>query len=75
MERFGEHFRGGAGPVPCPLCHLHLDNQEMSFQCTEIKKEIEIKGSISDVYKENIKSETIQTLIKISELRKRILEY
>ena len=75
MERFGENFRGGAGPVPCPLCHLHLDNQEMSFQCTEIKKEIEIKGSISDVYKESIQSETIQTLIKISELRKRILEY
>ena len=43
MERFGENFRGGASSIICPLCFSHLDNQELSFQCPAIKKEIEIE--------------------------------
>ena len=38
MERFGENFRGSQGPILCPLCQTHLDNQEMSYQCLEIRK-------------------------------------
>ena len=75
MERFGENYRGGNSPIPCPLCKLHLDNQEMSFQCPEIIKEVTINGSISDIYKENIKIETVDTVIRISEYRKRKLGY
>ena len=74
MERFGENFRAGNGPAMCPLCKLHLDNQEMGFQCPEIKKELIVKGNIEDIYRDNIKMETIQTITKIIEIRKRRLE-
>ena len=38
MEHFGENYRGGKGPAPCPLCKMHLNNKEMAFQSTEVRK-------------------------------------
>ena len=37
MECFGENFRGGGGPVICPLCETHLDNKstEFAMSCRE----------------------------------------
>ena len=74
MERFSENFRGGQSQVICPLCKLHLDNQEMGFQCPEIKKEIEINGSTDEIYRGEIKMETIRTMTKILEIRKSRIE-
>ena len=74
MERFGENYRGGAASILCPLCHSHLDNQEMSFHCPIIKNEIKIKGNLSDIYKENINNETIETVLKISRYRTKTLD-
>ena len=65
MERFGENFRGGAEKVTCPLCNLHLDNQEMSMQCPEVKKVMKIEGNMEDIYKETIKKEIVETITKI----------
>ena len=70
VEKFGENFRGGTAQIMCPLCMLHLDNQELGFQCPEIKKELKVRGSLEDIYKENIPIETIRTLAKISDIRK-----
>ena len=74
MERFGENFRGGASSIICPLCFSHLDNQELSFQCPVIKKEIEIEGNYSEIYKEDIETKLIQTILKIRNFRKLKLE-
>ena len=74
MERFGENFRGGASSIICPLCFSHLDNQELSFQCPVIKKEIEIEGNISEMFKEDIETKAIQTILKIRNFRKLKLE-
>ena len=49
-------------------------NQEMSVQCPQIKKQIEIKGKLTDIYKEEIEDQTIETIVKISNYRKRMLE-
>ena len=38
------------------------------------KKEIDVKGDISEIYKESIKQETIQTRLKITLYRKRKLK-
>ena len=54
MENFGENFRGSNGPVPCPLCGTHLDNQEMSFQCQIIKAELQPTGDITEIYRDDI---------------------
>ena len=74
MERYGENFRGGASSITCPLCKTHLDNQAMSFQCPIIKNEIDIKGKMNDVYKEDIPKDSIQTILDITRFRKRKLE-
>ena len=74
MEQYGENYRVGAPFIKCPLCHTHLDNQEMSFQCPIIRQEVDIKGNYSDIYNETIQSETIQTIVKITRFRKTTLE-
>ena len=74
MEKFGENYRAGRSQVSCPLCHVHLDNQEMAFQCSEITKELTIRGNLEDIFSENIKLETVETLTKIVEIRKHKIE-
>ena len=74
MANYGENYRGGAYSTTCPLCHLHLDNQEMSFQCPIIRNMIAIEGNISDIYKEDIKKQTIKTILKITNYRNKSLE-
>ena len=74
MAEFGENYRGGRSQVMCPLCHLHLDNQELSYQCSEIRSEIKIIGKIEDIYKDEISLDTAETIEKISELRRSRLE-
>ena len=74
MESFGENYRGGVSFIPCPLCDTHLDNQEMAFKCPIIRKEIAVKGSINDIYQEEIDLETVNTILKISKYRKTTLE-
>ena len=70
MERFGENFRGGAEKVTCPLCNLHLDNQEMSMQCPEVKQVMKIEGNMEDIYKETIKKEIVETITNITKIRR-----
>ena len=74
MEHFGENYLGGKGPATCPQCKMHLDNQEMAFQCPEVRKSIKVEGSLEDIFKENIRMGTIQTIQRITELRKQTLE-
>ena len=74
MEHFGENYRGGKGPAPCPLCKMPLDNQEMAFQCPEFRKSVKVEGSLDDIFKENIRMGTIRTIQRITELRKQTLE-
>ena len=65
MAWFEENFRGGTEQKICPLCKLHLDNQEMSMQCPEIINKVEIKGKLEDLFKDEIKPEIIETITKI----------
>ena len=74
MAEFSKNYRGGRSQVVCPLCHLHLDNQELSYQCSEIRSEVKIMGKIEDIFKEEISLETVETIEKISELRRTWLE-
>ena len=68
MERFGENYRGGGGPIICPLCETHLDNQPMSLQCPVIKEEIE-NSNIDDLLKSNVSQKTADTITKINKIR------
>ena len=74
MERFADNFRGGKVGNLCPLCQTHQDGQFESFSCQEIKKEIEIEGQYENIF-EDVESnpKLIQTITKISQIRKRTL--
>ena len=61
MELFGENFRCGKARIICPLCGLHWDSQDLCLQCPKIIKEIEIKGNIKEVYKDNFENEIVHT--------------
>ena len=73
MADFQENFRGGRGPQPCQLCGIHLDNQETSFQCPEILKQLVIKHSYSEIFKKNIPVELFQTISRINSIRVEML--
>ena len=74
MSEFGDNFRGGRDQVPCPLCDTHVDKQELSYQCKVIQKEIDIAGSYEEIYSDNMNIDTVKTLQKILETRKRLKE-
>ena len=74
MADFGQNYRGGREKVICPLCESHVDSQELSLICPEIKNKVVISGSISDIYKEDIELETVEAIEKITQIRTNSLE-
>ena len=74
MAKFGENYRAGADFILCPLCLEDLDNQQHSFKCKILIKEIEIKGEILNNYSDNVLKETTETITKIVNLRKKLLD-
>ena len=73
METFGENYRGSGGPVICPLCETHLDNQALSLQCPVIKKEVGGKSDIKDIFEDHIKLESVETVMKIMKIRENLI--
>ena len=69
MSDFGENYRAGRDKVICPLFESHVDNQELSYICPEIKNKVVICGKISDIYREDIKLETVEAIQKITQIR------
>ena len=74
MERFGENFRGGRDHVMCPICELHLDSQDLSLQCPEVRNEINCTGDIREIYWEGMRKEIVQTISKVIEFRRNKIE-
>ena len=72
MENFAENYRGREGPSLCPLCETHLDNQETSVRCPEVKKELNINANIKDVFEEDISLKTIETISEVIKLREKV---
>ena len=74
MERFGENFRGGRDHVMCPICELHLDSQDLSLQCPEVRNEFNCTGDIREIYGEGMRKEIVQTISKVIEFRRNKIE-
>ena len=70
MLQFGENYKGGEPYVLCPLCNQHIDHQELSFECPEVRKYINVVGSLRNLYSsEKIDVETVEALEKIMNYR------
>ena len=74
MERYGENFHAGKAFAICPLCKLHIDSQDLCFQCPVIKEELKVEGDISNIYKEDIDRKVVKALTRISDYRREISE-
>ena len=72
MAPFGENYRGGQRIVLCPLCKLHPDGQSESFQCTEMKKLVDVKGDYKLIFTQNIPLELVKTVHHIYNLREEL---
>ena len=74
MANFSENYPGRDGTKVCPLCENHLDLQKFSFQCNRVTEKVQIRGSYSNIFSENIQLETVETIEKISKFRKEYIE-
>ena len=75
MAKYGENYRMNGNPVSCPLCSLHLNNQEMSFNnCPVIKSNLEVKGCYQDIFKNAIPLEVVKSLESIEVFREETIK-
>ena len=75
MTNFSENFRGGNGPQNCRLCCEHIDSQEESFNCSFIKRRINIEVNYSSIFNQYYPDlpKLVRTLHKITQIRQEIL--
>ena len=62
---FGNSYLNTASPD----CNTEPDSQEHSLQCTIVNHKIEVRGTYSDIFDEDIPSEISETVMKITKLR------
>ena len=58
----------------CPFCKIHPDTQAHALQCHEMKAKMKMEGNYQDIFKGNIPAEISRTILKISQLRKELLD-
>ena len=58
MAVYGENFRGGKDQVIPPYCQLH----QRSYSCPVISADVVIVGNIENIYSDDIKLETVETI-------------
>ena len=73
MENFSENFKGGKPTKACPLCLASTDTQSHSFECQVLLKNIEISGTMEDIYNQTISRETAKTIENIVKFRESYL--
>ena len=71
MSNYGGNF--GQTSV-CPLCENHSDVQNFIFHCTKIQENIQVRGNYSNLFSENIKEETAQTLMMVHKFRQEFID-
>ena len=74
MAPLGENFRGNQAQTTCPLCSVHLDSQAMALNCLEINQKFQTSIKIEDIYSDKIPLKIAQDLLKITKVRKKLIE-
>ena len=67
MAPFRSNFKN-LKETMCPLCATHLDDQNSLFQCPTIAKKFK-QFNLSDIFRENIPTDLVNTLTQIIKLR------
>ena len=75
MAKYRDNYKGQRGQAPCPLCNLHLDFQNLCFQCPSVRENVKLKGKyLSKTFGNRISKELAKTVLLISKYRERYLE-
>ena len=69
MCNFHENFRGGNPSIPCKMCGSHLDSQNHSVNCEEIKKHVKMSGKYEEIFTHKVSVETAVMLENIVKTR------
>ena len=69
MAKFSENYLGKNGKKVSPLCENHMDLKKFSFQCSKVTENVKICVSYSNIFSENIQTETVETIEKTSKFR------
>ena len=69
MAKYANNYEQSEGILDCKLCGNHPDQQEDVYECDFNKNRAMLNGSYSDIFREKINMDTIQTLEKIHKLR------
>ena len=69
MAPFHGNYKGKIPTKICPLCSSHPDTQEWSFKCSEIKKNVDVKGKYDDIIEGNISKNLAKTTLSIIKFR------
>ena len=73
VAKFKENFKNGYVANACPLCLVQPDTQAHSLQCHVLKTKLDIKGTYSDIFCEDIPQDISKTLLEISKFRENLL--
>jgi hypothetical protein len=69
MAKYATNYEQTEGILDCKLFGNHPDLQEDIYNCDFNKRRVMLNDSYSDICRENINMDTIQTLEKIHKLR------
>ena len=71
MADYSENYRDGTNVVkPCRICKSHSDCQTHSVSCQLTLKSVKARGNYSEIFSNNISSNTAKMLEEITEVRK-----
>ena len=71
MADYSENYRDGTNVVkPCRICKSHSDCQTHSVSCQLTLKSVKARGNYSEIFSNNISSNTSKILEEITEVRK-----
>ena len=75
MTKYWSNYKGGSETRVCPLCkdENSIDNQEHSFKCVIIKKNIDISVEFEQIFGDSICPMLADQVEKIEEFRKQNL--
>ena len=74
MAKYRDNYKGQRGQAPCPLCNLHLDVQNLCFQCPRVRENVKLKGKYDQLFGNRISKELGKTVLQISKYRERYLD-
>ena len=70
MAEFSENYKQNDVVKPCQICKMHSDCQAHSVVCHETIKHVKKKGKYSEIFTNNISTDTATMLEEIIKIRK-----